>query len=97
MDNEVTFGSFTWNTSKERENILRHGLDFHEATMAFADPHRLIVRDDKHSQSEERLFCLGMVNNRVATVRFTFRDKKVRVIGAGFWRKGRALYEKKRP
>ncbi|MBK7092477.1 MAG: BrnT family toxin [bacterium] len=96
MNDDVHFGSFTWNAAKERENIHRHGLSFREATAAFADPHRLITHDDKHSSQEERLFCVGRVNNRVATVRFTYRDKKVRIIGAGFWRKGKVLYEKTR-
>ena len=28
------------------------------------------------------------------TVRFTYRTSKIRIIGAGFWRKGKNIYEK---
>ncbi|MFH1066848.1 MAG: BrnT family toxin, partial [bacterium] len=30
----------------------------------------------------------------VLTVRFTWRDEILRIIGAGYWRKGKKLYEK---
>ena len=29
------------------------------------------------------------------TVRFTYRNEIVRIIGAGYWRAGRKIYEKK--
>jgi hypothetical protein len=45
------------------------------------------------SKEEERLFCIGLMGDCIATVRFTFRNKIVRVFGAGFWRKGRKVYE----
>ena len=93
MSDDVHFGSFSWNKAKEKANFRRHGLNFNEAVEAFADPRRIIARDDGHSQDEERLFCIGLVNNRIATVRFTFRGKVVRIFGAGFWRKGRKAYE----
>jgi uncharacterized protein len=28
------------------------------------------------------------------TVRFTYRDDVIRIIGAGYWRKGKSIYEK---
>ncbi|MDD5422490.1 MAG: BrnT family toxin, partial [Candidatus Omnitrophica bacterium] len=33
-------------------------------------------------------------NNKIVTVRFTRRGNKIRIIGAGYWRKGRKYYEK---
>jgi len=30
----------------------------------------------------------------VLTVRFTYRNNRIRIIGAGFWRKGKDIYEK---
>jgi hypothetical protein len=38
---------------------------------------------------------VGKVNNRIITVRFTYREGKIRIIGAGYWRKGKKYYEKK--
>ena len=96
MDEDNRYGAFSWNRAKEKANIHRHGLSFREALEAFADPKRIVARDDKHSRQEERLFCIGLVKNRIATVRFTYRGKIVRIFGAGFWRKGRTIYEKTR-
>lgn len=42
---------------------------------------------------EPRFFCLGQVAGRVLTVRFTPREGGMRIIGAGYWRKGRKIYE----
>jgi hypothetical protein len=33
----------------------------------------------------------------VLTVRFTWRDGTIRIIGAGYWRKGKAIYEQQNP
>jgi hypothetical protein len=43
--------------------------------------------------TEERFYCFGRVERGVLTVRFTYRDGVIRIIGAGFWRKGEAVYE----
>ena len=97
MNEDVRYGLFCWSAAKERVNVLRHGLSFREAVAVFADAYRIVAKDDKHSLKEERLFCIGRVNGRVATVRFTYRGKLVRIFGAGFWRKGRKLYEETKP
>ncbi len=34
------------------------------------------------------------INNDIITVRFTYRGKKIRIFGAGFWREGKKIYEK---
>jgi uncharacterized protein len=94
MSEDVRYEAFVWNAEKEKANIQQHGLSFQDAVEAFADSRRIIAQDEKHSKEEERLFCIGLVNNRVMTVRFTLRGKIIRIFGAGFWRKGRKLYEK---
>jgi len=94
MSNDVQYGAFVWDASKEKANIRLHGLGFQEAAEAFADPRRIIARDDRHSKDEERLFCIGSMDGRIVTVRFTYRGKVIRIFGAGFWRKGRKAYEK---
>jgi uncharacterized protein len=94
MSDDVRFGVFVWNAVKEKANIRQHGLSFQEAVEAFSDARRIIARDDGHSREEERLFCIGSIQGRIATVRFTFREKIIRIFGAGYWRKGRKVYEK---
>jgi len=92
---DIKYGSFVWNEEKERINIEKHNIDFKTAAKAFGDKKRIIIKDEKHSSTEERLFCIGKVNSKIITVRFTYRNGKIRIFGAGFWRKGGALYAKK--
>lgn len=87
--------SFVWDLNRESVNILKHGVDFNTALRAFKDPKRKIYIDSKHSLKEERLFCIGKVGKKIVTVRFTYRGDKIRIFGAGYWRKGRVYYEKK--
>lgn len=88
-------GSFVWDSNRELTNIHKHGIDFHTAAQVFKDPERKIYIDARHSLKEERLFCIGKVANRIITVRFTYRGDKIRIFGAGYWRKGRVYYENK--
>jgi hypothetical protein len=37
--------------------------------------------------------CLACRNKYLLTVRFTWRNQKIRMFGAGYWRKGKAIYE----
>jgi len=75
-------------------NIEKHGVSFEEAIRAFLDQKRKIRLNEKHSADEMRYYCIGIVGDRVITVRFTIRGSKIRIIGAGFWREGRKIYEK---
>ncbi len=54
----------------------------------------MIAKDEAHSQTEERFYCFGEVDGGVLTVRFTYRASVIRIIGAGYWRKGRTIYER---
>lgn len=86
--------SFEWDEEKESENLLKHGVDFETAQYAFIDPKRVIAEDVAHCQVEKRYYCFGKVKGGILTVRFTYRSKRIRIIGAGFWRKGKKIYEK---
>lgn len=86
--------SFDWDEEKNKDNICKHGVDFSTAQFAFLDSHRIIAKDLTHSQEEKRYFCFGKVKGSVLTVRFTYRYKCIRIIGAGYWRKGKNIYEK---
>ena len=84
---------FEWDENKNQENIEKHGVSFELAQYAFADPQRVIAEDITHSQDEQRYYCFGKVEEGIITVRFTFRSKTIRIIGAGYWRKGRKIYD----
>ncbi len=86
---------FEWDPDKNELNIRKHGVSFFEAQFAFADPNRVIAKDISHSTArEERFFCFGEVDDGVMTVRFTYRNSSIRIFGAGYWRKGKRIYEK---
>lgn len=84
--------TFEWDSGKSVENVLKHGVSFETAQRAFFDMKRIIYRDPMHSHNEERFFCYGMVDGEIITVRFTMRERTIRIFGAGYWRKGRKIY-----
>jgi uncharacterized DUF497 family protein len=85
--------SFDWDPEKDAENQRKHGVSFAEAQAAFLDSGRVIARDVAHSRTERRFYCFGRVSDGVLTVRFTYRGSVIRIIGAGYWRRGKKLYE----
>lgn len=85
---------FEWDKKKDTENIHKHGVPFKIAQRAFLDTHRVIAKDIARSSREKRYYCFGKVKGGVVTVRFTYRANRIRIIGAGYWRKGKTIYEK---
>ena len=83
---------FEWDADKDVENQRKHGVSFALAQEAFLDPQR-----GWHAISPiarlKRYYCFGRVEAGIITVRFTYRDKVIRIIGAGYWRKGKRIYE----
>ena len=86
---------FEWDEEKDRQNQQKHHVSFFEAQQAFLDPRRIIAEDMSHSTEESRFYCIGHVESGIMTVRFTYRGNVIRIYGAGYWRKGRKLYEDK--
>ena len=84
---------FEWDEKKDEENQKRHNVSFSLAQHAFLDPHRIIVEDIEHSSEEDRYYCIGRVGEGIMTVRFTYRGNIIRIYGAGYWRKGKRIYE----
>lgn len=85
---------FEWDSSKERENIKKHGVSFTEAVESFFDPLGFAMRDNKHSESEERFFWIGeSYGGRILTTRYTKRGRKIRIIGSAQWRNFSKIYE----
>ena len=86
--------SFDWDPEKDLNNQVKHSISFSEAQYAFADPNRVIAKDLSHSKNETRYFCFGKVGGGIMTVRFTYRSGVIRIFGAGYWRKGKKIYER---
>lgn len=90
----MTKARFEWDRKKDQENRGKHAISFAKAQIAFADPTRVIAEDHAHSSGEKRYYCFGMVEDGVLTVRFTYRHNVIRIFGAGYWRKGKRIYER---
>lgn len=86
--------SFEWDDRKDAENQAKHGIPFALAQYAFGDPMRVIAEDTAHGAKEKRYFCIGRVGDGIMTVRFTHRSGVIRIFGAGYWRKGKTIYER---
>jgi uncharacterized protein len=86
--------TFEWDQEKNELNQKKHSISFEEAQFAFSDANRIIAKDLEHSEKEERYYCFGKIEESIVTVRFTYRNNKIRIIGAGYWRKGKQIYEK---
>ncbi len=91
----MSVGNFEWDEIKNLENRQKHGVSFYEAQHAFSDKYRVIAEDLTHGQDEKRYFCFGLNQEKtsILTVRFTYRNGRIRIIGAGYWRKGKKIYE----
>lgn len=86
--------NFEWDEKKDFTNREKHGVSFYEAQQAFLDPNRVIAEDLEHSDAEQRYYCFGKTTDEaIMTVRFTYRNNKIRIFGAGYWRKGKKIYE----
>jgi uncharacterized DUF497 family protein len=89
--------TFEWDPAKDVANQRKHGVPFAIAQFAFADPRRVIAADLSHSAVEDRFYCFGQVEGGVMTVRFTHRKGAIRILGAGYWRRGKRIYEQANP
>ncbi len=85
---------FEWDSKKDEQNQRKHGISFALAQLAFLDSDRVILEDLEHSENEKRFYCLGRVSDGIMTVRFTYGKNTIRIIGAGYWRKGKKIYER---
>ena len=54
----------------------------------------VILEDVTHNTGgEKRYYCLGKVGDGILTMWFTYREDRIRILGAGYWRKGKQIYE----
>jgi uncharacterized DUF497 family protein len=96
-DKRLTLNSveLEFDPEKEKSNVIKQGIDFSTVEEVFADPYRLIIPNSAHSTpKEKRFYVIGHDGRGILTVRFTMRGHKIRIFGAGYWRKQASLYEK---
>jgi uncharacterized DUF497 family protein len=72
-----------WDPSKAASNLVKHGVDFHEAGSVLDDPLSTTFPDPDHSIEEQRFITIGVsVSGRILVVAHTDRGEAVRIISA---------------
>ena len=73
---------FEWDEAKSDACLEARGFDFAYAASAFADPNRMIRRDNRYGYGEDRFQLVGRIERRVFVVVFTPRTDAVRIVSA---------------
>ncbi len=86
---------FEWDEKKAASNLIKHKVDFKEATTVFENPLAVIFDDERHSLEEHREIIVGHSHkHRLLLVSFTERNHVIRIISARLaTKKERKTYE----
>jgi uncharacterized protein len=70
---------FTWDESKRRANIAKHGLDFADAERVFAGP-MVLFEDDRADYGEQRLVGIGLLDALFVLIVHVEDDETIHII-----------------
>jgi uncharacterized protein len=70
---------FEWDEIKSSANLIKHGIDFDDASEVFYGP--VVVRRSGRN-NEERWIAIGKSHDRLVSVIFTRRNDLIRIISA---------------
>lgn len=74
---------FEWDENKARQNLVKHGVSFVEATTVFIDPLSITIDDPDHSQGEQWYLAIGYsYQRRLLVVVHVDRGDNIRIISA---------------
>lgn len=76
---------FEWNDLKNIQNVAKHKISFIDAASAFYDDYAIIIKDESHSQKEERFLLLGLSINKgilVVCHCYKYDEETIRIISA---------------
>lgn len=72
-----------WDPAKAESNQRKHRLAFEEAQTLFFDPLFVSIKDDDHSDEEDRFFAIGESSEgQLLAVSYTIRDDEAWLISA---------------
>ncbi len=75
--------TFEWDEDKAKQNLVKHGVSFPEATTVFGDLLSATIPDPGHSVGEERFVTVGMSHqSRLLVVAHADRGDTIRIISA---------------
>ena len=86
---------FEWDPRKAADNLLKHGVTFHEAATVFDDLLAITYPDPDHSEDEFRLLTFGTsAERRLLVIAHTERGDTIRIVSARRATRGeRRIYE----
>lgn len=70
---------FTWNESKRKSNLSKHGFDFNDAKDVFNGV-TLTIEDFRFAYGEQRFITIGMLKAKVVLIAHTEQDDVIRII-----------------
>jgi uncharacterized DUF497 family protein len=70
---------FEWDEEKSNANLIKHGIDFEEASEVFYGP---VLVKGSNRNNEERWLAIGKSLGRIMSVIFTRRNDLIRIISA---------------
>ena len=73
---------FAWDDAKADANFAWHGVTFEMACEVFDDPFAILQLDDRFDYGEERFRAIGVVEDRLLYVAYTYRGDRIRIISA---------------
>lgn len=83
---------FEFDENKSKANKEKHGIDFIEAQELWNDPDRIEI--PTKYLDEPRYVLIAMINNKLWSAIFTYRNNKIRLISARRSRKNeKEIYE----
>lgn len=83
---------FEFDSTKSMSNLVKHGINFHDAKQLWRDPKVLILR--ARGVVEPRWIAIARIETKHWSAIFTYRGERIRIISARRSRtKEIALYE----
>lgn len=70
---------FTWDETKRKSNLAKHGIDFRDAAAIFDGP-LVTVEDTREDYGEPRYVALGVLKGVVVSLVYVEREEQVRLI-----------------
>lgn len=87
---------FDWDGDKRLANIEKHGINFDDVDLVFADERSISYSSPR--EREERFVIVGMLRDRLISVVFTPRGEAIRIISARAARpQEKALWLRQKP
>ncbi len=73
---------FEWDEDKAAANIRKHGISFETAGRVFQDDSLIEIFDSLHSDDENRMLAIGMVDEILSVVYTERHEQTIRLISA---------------